>query len=48
MTKLTSPQQFILSGCAIFTVENTSTGGRFTYKVVQSESHAPHFVYLGL
>ena len=36
-TTTTAIQQFILAGKSFFTVENTETGGRYTYKVVQCE-----------
>lgn len=37
---------FILAGNATFTVLNTNTGNRFTFKVVQpdDDDHKPHFV----
>jgi hypothetical protein len=45
MTKLNgNTPEFILAGCATFTIENTKTGVRFTYKVVQRTFGMPHFV----
>lgn len=35
---------FVLGGKSTFTVENTATGGRFTFKVVQSHNGEVHFV----
>ena len=37
-------RNFILSGNATFTVKNTQTGGRFTFKVTQPDASGPHFV----
>lgn len=42
-----SPQvarDFYLAGAATFTVENPTTGRRFTFRVQQSEPGFPHFV----
>ena len=38
------PIRFILAGNALFTVENTTTGNRFTFKVRQPDDTKPHFV----
>src|SRR6266446_978155 len=38
------PLQFILAGNALFTVENTVTGNRFTFKVRKPDDSKPHFV----
>lgn len=35
---------FVLGGKSTFTVENTATGGRFTFKVVQSHNGQVYFV----
>ena len=37
-------QGFILAGNATFTIENSRTGNRFTFKVVQPTADHPHFV----
>lgn len=39
-------RMFVLAGHAIFTVQNTKTGGRFTFKVSRAANRAagPHFV----
>ena len=38
-------KKFILAGNAIFTVSNTKTGNRFTYKITTPKGkEAPHFV----
>jgi len=37
-------KSFILAGNAIFTVVNTKTGNRFTYRVRQPSASSPHFV----
>jgi hypothetical protein len=36
--------EFLMAGCAIFTIENTATGNRCTFKVVQPTFNMPHFV----
>lgn len=38
------PLHFILAGNALFTVENTATGNRFTFKVRKPDTDKPHFV----
>ena len=38
------PIRFILAGNAVFTVENTATGNRFTFKVRRPDDDKPHFV----
>ena len=38
------PIRFILAGNAVFTVENTATGNRFTFKVRRPDDTKPHFV----
>ena len=41
---LQNPLAFLFGGNAIFTVQNTATGNRFTFKVRQPKPDAPHFV----
>ena len=41
---MNAPLQFILAGNALFTVENTATGNRFTFKVRKPDDDKPHFV----
>ena len=41
---MNAPLQFILAGNALFTVENTATGNRFTFKVRRPDDDKPHFV----
>ncbi len=36
--------QFITAGNALFTLENTATGNRFTFRVRQPGDDKPHFV----
>jgi hypothetical protein len=36
--------QFITAGNALFTLENTVTGNRFTFRVRQPDDDKPHFV----
>jgi len=36
--------KFVLAGSATFTIENTKTGNRFTFRIDQPDSDAPHFV----
>lgn len=36
--------KFILAGNAIFTLKNTATGNRFTFKIRQPKASTPHFV----
>jgi len=36
--------QFITAGNALFTLENTATGNRFTFRVRQPDDDKPHFV----
>ncbi len=43
-TALQNPLAFLFGGKAIFTVQNTATGNRFTFKVRQPKPDAPHFV----
>ena len=42
--RMNAPLQFILAGNALFTVENTATGNRFTFKVRKPDDDEPHFV----
>jgi hypothetical protein len=46
ISETTSQKNFILAGKAIFTVENESTGNRFTYKVNKHAEKDLHFVSL--
>lgn len=39
-------KEFVLAGNAIFTVLNTATGKRYTFRVRQPDSNAPFFVQL--
>ncbi len=39
-------RDFILLGNAIFTVQNTNTNNRFTFKVRKPSANSPHFVSL--
>ena len=41
---MNDPFQFILAGNALFTVQNTDTGNRFTFKVRKPDDTKPHFV----
>ena len=41
---MNDPIRFILAGNAVFTVENTATGNRFTFKVRKPDDTKPHFV----
>ena len=41
---MNDPLQFILAGNALFTVQNTATGNRFTFKVRKPDDTKPHFV----
>ena len=41
---MNDPLQFILAGNALFTVQNTDTGNRFTFKVRKPDDTKPHFV----
>ena len=41
---MNDPIRFILAGNAVFTVENTGTGNRFTFKVRKPDDTKPHFV----
>lgn len=41
---MNEPFRFMLAGNALFTVENTATGNRFTFKVRQPDDSKPHFV----
>src|SRR5438477_856254 len=41
---MTDPLTFMLAGNALFTVENTATGNRFTFKVRKPDDTTPHFV----
>ncbi len=41
---MNDPLQFILAGNALFTVQNTDTGNRFTFKVRKPNDTKPHFV----
>ena len=41
---MNEPFRFILAGNAVFTVENTATGNRFTFKVRRPDDDKPHFV----
>ena len=36
--QIENPEDFVLAGKAIFTVQNENTGNRFTYKVKQAEA----------
>ena len=41
---MNDPFQFMLAGNALFTVQNTATGNRFTFKVRKPDETKPHFV----
>ena len=41
---MNNPLHFILAGNAVFTIENTATGNRFTFKVRRPDDDKPHFV----
>ena len=41
---MNDPFQFMLAGNALFTVQNTATGNRFTFKVRKPDESKPHFV----
>jgi hypothetical protein len=41
---MNNPLHFILAGNALFTIENTATGNRFTFKVRRPDDDKPHFV----
>jgi hypothetical protein len=41
---MNDPIRFILAENAVFTVENTATGNRFTFKVRKPDDTKPHFV----